>query len=309
MFAYGPIPSRRFGRSVGVSPIPPKTCTYSCVYCQLGRTSKLTMTRESFFAPEQILKDIEVVIKSAEEKIDFITFVGDGEPTLNKDLGSLISHCRNSFPYKTAVITNGSLLWMDDVRDDLSGADVVNITLSVSDDDTFSILHRPHRNLNFQKVLDGVTKFASFYKGEIWIEVMLVDGINTGKRAMKNLETIIDDLNPSNTFVMTPIRPPAEPWVKVPSKLKLIEAMSIFNGTKVTESENGAFGTEEFASAKEAIIETSLRHPLRIEQGRMMEDVFNEKVIDTLLNTGVLESREYEGKIFILPKNKERNKL
>ena len=301
MYAYGPVPSRRFGRSVGVSPIPDKTCSYSCVYCQLGRTRHLTVRRQSFFKREEILRDIEKVVHANEGKIDFITFVGDGEPTLSLDLGFLIRTCKEKFPYRTAVITNGSLFWQEDVRNDLLEADVVNVTMAVSNEQAFHRMHRPHPGIHFKQVQQGILDFASVYKGEIWVEIMLVDTVNTDIESMRALKTQIDAIHPARTFVMVPTRPPAEPWVHIPPPEIVMNALSIFGGKNITQPEKGAFGLDEFSSASEAIIETSRRHPLRLSQARTIEAYFADRTLDRLLSTGKLKVVDYQGHKYVLP--------
>lgn len=301
MYAYGPVPSRRFGRSVGVSPIPEKTCSYSCVYCQLGRTKTLTTKRHSFFPKEAVFADIEKVVRANEGKIDYITFVGDGEPTLSLDLGALIHECKQSFPYKVAVITNGSLLWMEDVRQDLREADVVNITMATSDPDTFKGMHRPHGSLRFEQVWQGIQQFAAEFKGQIWAEIMLVDMVNTDTEAMKSLKTLIDSVHPERTYVMAPTRPPAEPWVHMPRPETILEALALFGGENVTQLEEGSFGLDEFHSAVEAISEICRRHPLRIAQARTIEAYFAQRTLDRLIASGKFKIISYQNRKYVLP--------
>lgn len=301
MYAYGPVPSRRFGRSLGVSPIPEKTCSYSCVYCQLGRTKVLTTKRQSFFPKEAIFADIEKVVRANQDNIDYITFVGDGEPTLSSDLGSLIHECKQRFPYKVGVITNGSLLWMDEVRQDLREADVVNITMATSDPDTFKKMHRPHTSLQFDQVWRGIQQFALEFKGQIWAEIMLVDMVNTDAEAMKTLKNLIDSVRPARTYVMAPTRPPAEPWVHIPQPETILEALALFGGENVTQLEEGSFGLDEFHNAEEAIFEICRRHPLRFAQAQIIEAYFAQRVLDRMIAKGKLRIVNYQNRKYVLP--------
>jgi wyosine [tRNA(Phe)-imidazoG37] synthetase (radical SAM superfamily) len=301
MYAYGPVPSRRFGRSVGVSPIPEKTCSYSCIYCQLGRTRTLTAERQNFFRKEDIFADIEKVVRANEGNIDYITFVGDGEPTLNRDIGDLIGMCKTKFPYKTAVITNGSLLWKEDVRRDLLDADVVNITMSAGDHNTFKNLHRPHITLNFEKVWQGIHRFATEFKGKIWAEIMLVDRVNDDTAGMCVLKECIDTIKPVRSYVMVPTRPPAEPWVHIPSAEKILEALTIFSGENITQKEEGGFGLDEFKNATEAIYEICRRHPLRLSQAQSIEAYFAQRILDRLIAKGEFNVVTYQKHKFLLP--------
>ncbi len=301
MYAYGPVPSRRLGRSVGVSPIPEKTCSYSCVYCQLGRTQNLTSVRQRFFPEDAIFADIEKVVHANEGRIDYITFIGDGEPTLSLDLGVLIHQCKQNFSYRIAVITNGSLLWMKEVQDDLLEADVVSITMATSDAETFRGMHRPHPSIRFEQVWQGIRQFAAIYRGEIWAEVMLVDTVNTDDESIKTLKTHIDSIKPARTYVMVPTRPPAESWVHIPPSGEIMKALGIFGGKNITQPEKGVFGLDEFSSASEAIIETCRRHPLRLSQARTIEAYFAQRTLDHLLVNGRLRIVDYRGHKYVLP--------
>lgn len=301
MYAYGPVPSRRFGRSVGVSPIPEKTCSYSCIYCQLGRTNKLTSVRQHFFPEEAVWNDIVHVVDANKGRINYITFVGDGEPTLSLDLGTLIHRCKESFPYKVGVITNGSLLWMNEVRKDLSEADVVNITMTTGDAATFRGMHRPHPSIHFEKVREGVRQFASMYHGEIWAEVMLVDTVNTDDENLRTLKECMDAIKPARVYIMAPTRPPAEAWVRVPPPEAIMRALEVVGGKNITQPEEGAFGLGEFSSAEEALLEICRRHPLRVSQVKAIEGAFAQKALDRLLVEGKLKVVEYRDAAYVLP--------
>ena len=210
---YGPVPSRRLGRSLGVGPIPFKTCDYSCVYCQLGRTTHMTNQRKDFFPPEELLNEIRRVIEveSSHREIDFVTFVGEGEPTLCKSLGWLIRKTKEIADIPIAVDTNGSLLYREDVRDDLSQADVVMPSLDAGTAETFRRINRPHRGIVFEAVVEGMEKFRQEYDGEMWVEVMLVKGLNDSEEELEAIKSRLSPLEPNRTYINVPIRPPAEP--------------------------------------------------------------------------------------------------
>ncbi len=301
MFAYGSVPSRRFGQSIGVSPIPAKVCSYSCVYCQLGRTRGMVRERKSFFPKETIFSDIEKVVDANRGQIDVITFVGDGEPTLNSDLGWILQRCCKAYRYNKAVITNGSLLSMKSVREDLMYADIVNITMSAARPDTFKKLHRPHGELKLETVLRGIADFAKDFKGKLWAEVMLVDGVNTDSSELLELKELIDEIGFDKTYIMVPTRPPTESWVRIPPAEKVMKAISLFQGEDITQVEKGEFGLREFANAREAILEITHRHPLRIEQACTIESYFNDMVLEDMIKEGVLNQANYQGGIFLLP--------
>ena len=301
MYVYGPVPSRRLGRSLGVSPIPPKTCSYTCVYCQLGRTTHLQIKRQSFFPKEDILA--EVINAAPADSTDFVTFVGDGEPTLNKDLGWLIKHTKEELHLPVAVITNGSLLFQEDVREDLSRADVVIPTLDAGDEATFRAVNRTHRSIDFDTMLQGQVDFRRDYSGQVWVEVMLVKGLNDTDTELQSIKHAVDMVNPDRVYILAPIRPPAESWVKPPDPGSILKAQEIIGrAIPVAGLETGKFGLTEFANARQAILEIGSRHPLRREQAIEIERAFSKAgVVMQMLKAGELVSAEYNGSEYLLP--------
>lgn len=301
MYVYGPVPSRRLGRSLGVSPIPPKTCSYTCIYCQLGRTTHLQVARESFYPKEDILT--EIVKQMRHEKPDFITFVGDGEPTLNKDLGWLIRRTKDKLRLPLAVITNGSLLFREDVRQDLAKTDVVIPTLDAGNEKMFKIINRPHKSINFQTMLQGQIDFRRKYAGQIWVEVMLVKGLNDTEEELQSIKHAIDMINPDRVYVLTPIRPPAESWVESLDLEDILKAQKIIEKSiPVAELETGQFGLGEFTSAKQAILEIGSRHPLRRQQAVEIEEKFSTSgAVKQMLENKELVSAKYNGEEYLLP--------
>ncbi len=277
---YGPVPSRRLGRSLGVSTIPFKTCDYSCVYCQLGRTTYMTDQRKDFFPPEELLNEIERAIKpeveSSNREIDFVTFVGEGEPTLCKSLGWLIRKTKETADIPIAVDTNGSLLYREDVRNDVSQADVVMPSLDAGTAETFRRINRPHRGIVFEAVLEGMEKFRQEYDGEIWVEVMLVKGLNDSAEELEAIKSRLRLIKPNRTYINVPIRPPAEPWAVPPKKEAIALAHAILgdvNVVDITAEETGDFSIAGFTNPEDAILAIIKRHPMREEQ-----------VIETLKN-------------------------
>ncbi|MBN2601843.1 MAG: radical SAM protein [Candidatus Marinimicrobia bacterium] len=301
MYAYGPVPSRRLGKSIGVSPIPAKVCSYSCVYCQLGRTSKLQTRRERFFPKEDILRDIEAVVKS--ESADVITFAGDGEPTLCDDLGWLVRKSKAEFSLPVAVITNGSLLWSEDVQSDLLAADIILPTLDAGTHDLFKQINRPHGSITFEKMTSGMIEFRKNYTGQIWLEIMLIKGLNDSDRQLAILKDSVQNVSPDRVYVMTPIRPPAEDWVMCPDQERTRYAEQLLSqAIAISDHEEGNFGVAEFANATEAILEISARHPLRREQALAIEQKFDETgAIDRLLKEQKISLYSYYQSQYIRP--------
>jgi len=303
MYAYGPVPSRRLGRSLGVSPIPRKTCSYNCIYCQLGQTNKLQVKRESFYPKEDILSDIGKVMNFA--NADHITFVGDGEPTLCKDLGWLIKSCKNKWQIPVAVITNGSLFFMGDVRQDLKSSDVVLPTLDAGSEEVYRTLNRPHGSIGFEEMLQGQVDFRKEYPGKIWLEVMLVKGVNDSDESLLEIKDAIEQVKPDRIYISVPIRPPAKPGVRPPEPERIMRTHEIL-GTSLdlTDRESGEFGLDNFPDLRTTIIEICSRHPLREEQARDIEGKFpGAESIDTMLSDGSLGRVEYQNVSYLLPSN------
>lgn len=267
---YGPVPSRRLGRSLGVSPIPHKACSYSCVYCQLGRTTRRTIRRQHFFPKHDIFAEIAAALPDS--RADYVTFAGDGEPTLCKDLGWLVHRCKVDLQMPVAVITNGSLLYRPDVRADVLEADVVMPSLDAGSAAVFKRINRPHQDLDFESIVEGLVAFRKEYRGLMRLEVMLVAGLNDSTDALNELKQALDRVGAQHVDLMVPIRPPAEAWVKPPPLSRVRAARDMLGqGRVITNPEAGDFGVGKTAGPEEAILDICLRHPLREEQAQQIE--------------------------------------
>ena len=214
--AFGPVPSRRLGRSLGINNIPPKWCSYSCVYCQLGRTSNMLVDRQTFYEPKEIFEEVKSRIKKLSargENIDYLTFVPDGEPALDINLGREISLLKE-LGIPIAVITNASLLWRSDVRKDLLNADLISIKVDAVSQSLWKKINRPHRSLKLNAVLNGIKEFVNAFNGTIISETMLINSIKY-EREVEKIARFLGKLEKlSKAYVAIPTRPPAEKWVK-----------------------------------------------------------------------------------------------
>jgi len=308
---YGPVPSRRLGRSLGVNPIPLKTCNYSCVYCQLGRTAHITNQRQDFFSPEEILGEIKSAIEikdgRGDGEIDFVTFIGEGEPTLCKSIGWLIRKTREIADIPIAVDTNGSLLYREDVRNDLSQADVVMPSLDAGTAETFRKINRPHREIGFKKVVEGMEQFRQEYAGEIWVEVMLVKGVNDSEKELKAIRSRLEKIEPDRIYINVPIRPPAESWVIPPDNETIASAHAILgdgNVVDIAAEETGEFSIEGFTNPKDAILAIIRRHPMR--ENQVIETLKKVEVrnlhddLKKLEKSGKIKKVKYREKVFWL---------
>ena len=228
---FGPVHSRRLGRSLGIDPVPLKTCNFNCIYCQLGRTRAFTIRRKAFFGVSDILAEVATALdRLGPGSIDWITFIGSGETTLFSRLGPLIRFvkCLSSRP--VAVITNGSLLYLPEVRRELSAADAVLASLDAGADELHTRIHRPHRDFTFARHIEGLIEFRKVYEGRLWPEVMLIRGVNDSVEALSDIADVLRIVGPDEVHLSTPTRPPAEEWVEPPRPETLQRACAIFGG-------------------------------------------------------------------------------
>jgi wyosine [tRNA(Phe)-imidazoG37] synthetase (radical SAM superfamily) len=210
---FGPVLSRRLGLSLGVDLIPFKTCSYDCTYCECGHTTKKTVTREHFFPPDEVITELGAVLASR-PRLDTITLAGSGEPTLSRSLGPVIAWVKREYPaYTLSVLTNGSLLTEEDVREELLLADRVIPTLTTAFQHTFERIHRPHPSLKIDAIINGMVRFRTRYEGALWLEVFVLPGLNTTAEELAGLRAAIDRIDPDRVQLNTLDRPPAEGWV------------------------------------------------------------------------------------------------
>lgn len=205
--------SRRLGRSLGVDIVPLKACTLNCIYCQLGKTNKLTIRRKEYVPVDVVLDELKQRLAEGLQA-DYITISGSGEPTLNSRLGELIDGIRQITKIPIAIITNGTLLYRQDVRADCAKADVVLPSLDAGTEDVFRKINRPHKNISIEKLIDGLCRFRKGFSGQIWLEVFLVEGINTDNGQIAAIKAAVDRIHPDKVQLNTAVRPTVEPEVK-----------------------------------------------------------------------------------------------
>jgi len=262
-YVYGPVPSRRLGRSLGVDPIPLKTCNWNCVYCQLGRSTPLTNERREYVPREAILEEIKEALAHHRDDIDFISFVGSGEPTLHIGLGWLIRSVKAITSIPVAVITNGALLYRGDVQEDLLPADVVMPTVSAGSAELYRRIHRPHPETTFERLIEGLASFRTRYKGKLWIEVMLIRHLNDDEAALRALAKVLAQIQPDQVHIVLPERPPAEPWVEPADAEGLLRAEAILGPiAQVVHPFTNSIHLHDYATPEEAIVGIVTRHPM-----------------------------------------------
>ncbi len=228
---FGPVPSRRLGRSLGVDLIPPKTCPYNCIYCEVGPTTRQTRRRFSY-RTEAIIEELADYLKDPGPNPDVITLAGSGEPTLNLGLGRIIREIKAMSPIPVAVLTNGALLYLPEVRRELAAADVVLPSLDAAREETYRAINRPLPELSLESLLEGLTSFRREYRGRIWLEVMLLKGLNDTEAELTLLRRALQEIAPDKIQLNTAVRPVVEAAAR-PLDQEEMEAAAAFLGGPV----------------------------------------------------------------------------
>ena len=262
-YVFGPVSSKRLGQSLGVDLLPPKSCTWNCIYCQLGKTRKFVAERQEFFPREEILDEIRQAL-ALNKNLDWITFVGSGETMLYKGIGWLVAEVKKLTNTPVAVITNGSLLSLPEVREELLQADAVLPSLNAGSEALHDQICQPASGLTFQQHVEGLVTFRSEYKGRLWIEVMLLGGINDTDAALNDLANVLVKINPDMVHLVLPTRPAPEQEIRLPSDERLEQAIAILS--KVTAVVSPLKGNMDLRNAPdmlEAITAIVSRHPVQ----------------------------------------------
>jgi wyosine [tRNA(Phe)-imidazoG37] synthetase (radical SAM superfamily) len=313
MIAFGPVPSRRLGHSLGINNIPPKICTYSCVYCQLGRTKKMQVESRMFYNPQKILRNVLDKVKKVKETgdpIDYLTFVPDGEPTLDINLASEIDLLK-SLGIKIAVITNGSLIWRHDVRETLMKADWVSLKIDSAQEEIWRRINRPYGTLKLSLIQQGMFKFARAYRGKLVTETMLVRTVNDSKDSLSNIADLLARLRPDRAYLSIPTRPPAEKWVQPPPEEIINQAYHILHERIDQVEYLIGYEGNDFAftdNAEEDLLSITAVHPMRKEA---VSDFLTRagadwSVIQRLIDRDELIEMKYKGRKFYMRRLPER---
>ncbi len=311
--AFGPIPSRRLGRSLGINNIPPKVCSYSCIYCQIGRTDSMSISRREYYSPNQIFDEVAkkiVQLRNSKEQVDYLTFVPDGEPTLDINLGKEIELLKQ-LGIKIAVITNSSLLWDENVRMNLMNADCVSVKIDSVNEMIWQKIDRPNGKLDLEKIISGIKTFSLSFKGELVTETMLVKGINDNTNSITRTAEMIRQINPKKSYILVPTRPPAEEFVEPPSEENLNSAYQIFDSL-LDEVELLVYseGTDfTFSSdAEKELLNILSVHPMRKDAVVMFlsKAKSNWDLIENLILNNVLREVKYSNNTFFVKNIKHK---
>lgn len=307
MLIFGPVPSRRLGRSLGINNIPPKACSYSCVYCQVGPTRMTEIVPRHFYTPDQIREEVQARLENAlkkDQRIDYLTFVPDGEPTLDARLGETIDLLR-PLGVPIAVISNASLLWRKQVRKALAKANWISLKVDAIDEALWRRVNRPHPSLNHRRILDGMLAFAGEFKGTLATETMLVKGLNDNDAAAKLLADFLDKLGPDQAYLSIPTRPPAEKNVHSPAEATINRIYQIVHQRVDHLELISGYEGNSFAStgdAAEDLLAITAVHPMREEAVRQLlkKTGTDWDIVEKLIAAGRLGETEYEGRKFYI---------
>ena len=305
MIAFGPVPSRRLGQSLGVNHIPAKICTYSCLYCQVGPTSEMRVGRQEFHTPSEVAEAVMRRVRDCAASgvsIDYITFVPDGEPTLDANLGEHIRELAGT-GIPVAVITNATLLWMPEVRRDLAAADLVSVKIDTTSNETWRRLNRPHGKLDLERLLDGIRTFAREYGGKLISETMLVKSVNDTAENIADTTDFLAAVAPARAYIGVPTRPPTDPDIAPPGNRTLVHAYETMRGKLdhvelLVTHETGTF--PQAHGGLENLLGILAVHPMReadvlsyLHGGGM-----DTSQLETLIRDGRVERVEYRGNVF-----------
>jgi wyosine [tRNA(Phe)-imidazoG37] synthetase (radical SAM superfamily) len=307
--AFGPVPSRRLGRSLGVNNIPPKVCSYSCVYCQVGRTHELAAERRSFYPPEDVVRQVEARVRELRERgeaIDYLSFVPDGEPTLDLHLGREIAGL-GGLGIPVAVISNASLLDRQDVQSDLARADWVSLKVDTVREDAWRRLNRPHRRLQLADQLCAGLRFSRRFAGTLATETMLIAGRNDDDPHLEELGRYLEALGPDAAYLSVPTRPPAEEWVRPPAEDVVLRAWQSLSARLRDARVELLIGDEGNAFAgsgdtRADLLAITAVHPMREEAvAELVSDAAaGWPLVEQLVDEGLLARREHQGRTFYM---------
>ncbi len=299
---YGPVPSRRLGWSLGIDLVPHKICTYDCIYCQIGKTSEKTLLRKEYIPVGEILEEVKRFLKEEASSIDHLSLTGSGEPTLHSKIDSIIAGIKSITSIPVAVITNGSLLYDEEVRDSLLQADVALPSLDAVSKEVFEKINRPRLGISIDQVIRGMVEFRKIYRGQIWLEILFCKGVNDSQSELLLMKKTIDRIQPDRIHLNTVVRPPFEKWA-IPLSQKAMEEIEVFFGEKasiISEFDRHPPAIAE-RDIREEILEILKRRPLSLKdlsQGMGIQENEIEKYVRPLIVEGKIRVRSFDNSVY-----------
>ena len=301
-YLYGPVPSRRLGRSLGIDLVPHKICTYDCIYCQIGKTTDKTLVRKEYVPVKEVLEELRRFLEEETSSIDHLSLSGSGEPTLHSQIRLVIEGIKAITSIPIAVITNGSLLYEEEVRQDLLRADIVLPSLDAVTPEIFTKINRPCLGFSVEKVIEGMVEFRKVYKGQIWLEILFCKGVNDSKEELLKMKKVVDRIQPDRIHLNTVVRPPSEKWA-APLDQKEMEEIQAFFGEKawiISEFDRHPLSMPE-RDIKEEILKILKRRPLSLSDlSRGMGIPQNEldQYIEPLTQEGKIQTRVFGDSVY-----------
>jgi wyosine [tRNA(Phe)-imidazoG37] synthetase (radical SAM superfamily) len=301
-YAYGPVPSRRLGRSLGIDLVPKKICTYDCIYCQIGRTTRQTVERAEYFPADSILRDCREALHEWGDSVDYIAISGSGEPTLNLAIGKVIEGIKELTPTPVAVITNSSLLHHGEVREAIIQADVVMPSLDAVTPSVFETINRPHPSLDVAQIIQSLADFRSEYAGQIWLEILLCRGVNDGREEIEELQQAIRTIKPDKVQLNTVVRPAVEDYAStlLPDRMEQIRT-SLGGDAEIIAEFEGHGQTIAGKHVEEKVIHLIQRRPVTpddLARTLGLHHLEITKILDKLTKEGRITYRVFNQQLY-----------
>lgn len=302
---YGPVPSRRLGKSLGIDLVPKKICTYDCIYCQIGRTTRQTIERTEYIPANSILPDVKKAIQECGDAVDYITCSGSGEPTLNLAIGEVIQGIKELTSAPVAIITNSSLLHLAKVRKAILQADVVMPSLDAITPSVFQTINRPHPALDITQIIQGLVDFRREYAGQIWLEILLCRGVNDGAEEIEALQHIIRTIKPDKVQLNTVVRPAVEDYASalLPERMEQIRT-ALGEDVEIIAEFAGNGKAKVGEQVEEKVIHIIQRRPVTPDDLARILGLHHleiTKILDKLTKEGRIKYRVFNQQLYYEP--------
>ena len=302
-YIFGPVPSRRLGRSLGVDLVQHKTCSFNCVYCECGKTTLLTDERAEYVPTNEVLAELDQFL-STNPALDYVTFSGAGEPTLHIGLGKIVNFLKTNFSqYRIALLTNGSLFYKKSLREEVDNIDLILPSLDAVDEKIFHRINRPHHDIKIKKIILGLVELKKIQKGKMWLEIFIIPGLNDSHDHIEKLKDAIHQIKPDLVQLNSLDRPGAENWVAgaTQEKLEMIAAKLDWRTEIIAKFPDRKKSKAYHENIEASILELIKRRPCTLADLSQMTGLHvNEvnKYLDVLMKTGQVQSREMERGLF-----------